>query len=152
MDREVGARGEEEEQREGAEELREEEEEEEAALRREEKEAEAAAARRLEEARRECDQARMALGSHRSLLARKRQQEKDLVAAIREARLAYEPLEDEDDKWHEIGQLRRDQIALREGITRLRGEFEALRGIVEGPRQRRGRRQEPDPAVDSDGY
>lgn len=64
---------------------------------------------------------RQRLNAQRALLAQKRQLERELVDAIREARLAYEPLADEDDKWHEIGELRRDQASLRESIGRLRG-------------------------------
>lgn len=84
-----------------------------AAAARAEEEAAAAAAARARD--------RQRLNAQRALLAQKRQLERELVDAIREARLAYEPLADEDDKWHEIGELRRDQASLRESIGRLRG-------------------------------
>jgi nucleoid-associated protein YgaU len=83
--------------------------------------AEAAAAEAAAAAAEAAAAARRRLNGQRALLAQKRQLERDLVAAIRDARLAYEPLPDEDDKWHEIGELRRDQAALRESIGALRG-------------------------------
>lgn len=82
-----------------------------------EADAEARDARDAELAR---ERACSALNAQRGLLGQKRHQERELVASIREARLAYEPLPDEDDRWHEVGQLRRDQAALRESIGVLR--------------------------------
>lgn len=95
--------------------------------------AELAAKEAAERAAREM--ARVQLNAHRSLLSQKRNEEKELVASIREARLAYEPLEDEDERWQRVGQLRRDQEALRRGIVDLR----VAAGGVGGGVRRRGR-------------
>jgi hypothetical protein len=58
-------------------------------------------------------------GAQRSLLNAKRAEEGELIAAIREARVAGIHLEGEDAMWARVGRLREEQVAVREEIRRL---------------------------------
>lgn len=63
------------------------------------------------------------LNQQRTILSQKRQQEVAIVSLIRSSRLVGPLLEDEDDKWQEVAQLRVDQATIRDTLNTLRTQI-----------------------------